>query len=109
LLQQQKLQESGSGQDEAEDDDKEVEGYIWESMQRNAQRMLQLKTEKGIVDPMELERELLRNFQTNDLSAQRTEVRVDQHDLSQINQDDQKFTSSYILDAPHQHVVDAEN
>lgn len=52
--------------DEDDDDKQEVEGYIWESMQRNAQRMQQLKNEKGIQDPAELERELLRNFQTNE-------------------------------------------
>ena len=57
------------GADDEEDvdaDDKEVEGYIWESMQRNAQRMEQLKSEKGIQDPVELERELLKNFKTNE-------------------------------------------
>ena len=60
--------EDGDNQDDSDNDDKDiVEGYIWESMQRNAQRMQQLKTEKGIVDPVELERELLRNFKTNEI------------------------------------------
>lgn len=60
--------EDGENQDDSDNDDKDiVEGYIWESMQRNAQRMQQLKTEKGIVDPGELERELLRNFKTNEI------------------------------------------
>ena len=60
--------EDGENQDDSDNDDKDiVEGYIWESMQRNAQRMQQLKTEKGIVDPVELERELLRNFKTNEI------------------------------------------
>ena len=55
---------------ESDNDDKDiVEGYIWESMQRNAQRMQQLRTEKGIEDPVELEREFLRNFKTNEILA----------------------------------------
>ena len=58
------------GGGESDNDEKDVvEGYIWESMQRNAQRMQQLRTEKGIEDPVELEREFLRNFKTNEILA----------------------------------------
>lgn len=100
---------------DSDNDDKDVvEGYIWESMQRNAQRMQQLKTEKGIVDPIELERELLRNFKTNEVMPLPNEpVNVmilatgqqqpDDHQnisgtINCCNQDEQKFTSSYIID-----------
>ena len=124
---------------DSENDDKDVvEGYIWESMQRNAQRMQQLKTEKGIVDPIELERELLRNFKTNEvvmhimpaaageLDSNNNLMGVassnqQQEDNNQnisgtvvncCNQDEQKFTSSYIIDTtekvdrPRQSIID---
>ena len=49
-MEQQVSSSTGQGEQHQpeEEGDREVEGYIWESMQRNAQRMQQLKTEKGI-------------------------------------------------------------
>ena len=39
-----------------DDNDNEiVEGYIWESMQRNAQKLQDIMAQKGIQDPIQLE------------------------------------------------------
>lgn len=88
--------------------------------------MQQLKNEKGIQDPVELERELLRNFKTNefmqagatsvnhemddhqhlgeidrDQSALHAPQSISNNEVQDYNQDDQKFTSSYIVDTAY--------
>ena len=61
-------QESEQHEQESQVDDNDnqiVEGYIWESMQRNAQKLQDIMAQKGIQDPIQLEQELLKNFKTN--------------------------------------------
>lgn len=50
---------SETGQFQAPEEDENVEGYIWDSLQRNQQRLQQLKQE-GFQDQIQAEQQLVR-------------------------------------------------